>query len=67
MSAGSPSTGAAWYATVGTPSLERILARIVLAVPAYGHFCVEHNRGHHTEVATPEDPASSRMGGRLRS
>lgn len=41
---------------------ERILARIVLAVPAYGHFCVEHNRGHHTEVATPEDPASSRMG-----
>jgi len=43
-------------------NFERILARIVLAVPAYGHFCVEHNRGHHTEVATPEDPASARMG-----
>lgn len=42
--------------------LERLLARIVSAVPAYGHFCIEHNRGHHTEVATPEDPASSRMG-----
>jgi alkane 1-monooxygenase len=42
--------------------LERWLAKIVLAVPAYGHFCIEHNRGHHTEVATPEDPASSRMG-----
>jgi alkane 1-monooxygenase len=44
------------------PALERTLAKIVLAVPTYGHFCIEHNRGHHTEVATPEDPASSRMG-----
>jgi len=44
------------------PTLERWLARVVLAVPAYGHFCVEHNRGHHRNVATPGDPASSRMG-----
>jgi alkane 1-monooxygenase len=43
-------------------ALERRLARIVLAVPAYGHFCVEHNRGHHRYVATPDDPASSKMG-----
>ena len=42
--------------------LERSLAKIVLAVPAYGHFWIEHNRGHHREVATPEDPASARMG-----
>ncbi len=42
--------------------LERVLARVVLAVPAYGHFAVEHNRGHHRYVATPDDPASSRMG-----
>jgi alkane 1-monooxygenase len=42
--------------------IDRLLARIVLAVPAYGHFPIEHNRGHHTQVATPEDPASSRMG-----
>jgi alkane 1-monooxygenase len=42
--------------------LERWLAKIVLAVPTYGHFCVEHNRGHHTHVATPDDPASSKMG-----
>jgi alkane 1-monooxygenase len=42
--------------------LERRMARIVSAVPAYGHFCVEHNRGHHRHVATPADPASSRMG-----
>jgi alkane 1-monooxygenase len=43
-------------------ALDKLLARIVLAVPAYGHFAIEHNRGHHTQVATPEDPASSRMG-----
>ncbi len=43
-------------------SLERNLAKIVLAVPAYGHFCIEHNRGHHRDVSTPADPASARMG-----
>ena len=42
--------------------LERSLAKIVLAVPVYGHFWIEHNRGHHRDVATPEDPASARMG-----
>lgn len=43
-------------------TLERTLAKIVLAVPVYGHFWIEHNRGHHRDVSTPEDPASSRMG-----
>jgi alkane 1-monooxygenase len=42
--------------------IEQLLAKITLAVPAYGHFCVEHNRGHHVLVATPDDPASSRLG-----
>ena len=42
--------------------LEKTLSRIVLAVPAYGHFTVEHNRGHHRLVSTPEDEASARMG-----
>ena len=42
--------------------LEKQLARIALVVPAYGHFTVEHNRGHHKYVATPADPASARMG-----
>lgn len=42
--------------------LERTLAKLVLAVPAYGHFCIEHNHGHHRYVSTPEDPASARMG-----
>lgn len=43
-------------------STEQLLAKLCMAVPAYGHFCVDHNRGHHVSVATPEDPASSRMG-----
>ncbi|MGI9249115.1 MAG: fatty acid desaturase, partial [Woeseiaceae bacterium] len=42
--------------------LEKSLAKIVLAVAAYGHFTVEHNRGHHKDVSTPTDPASARMG-----
>jgi len=41
---------------------ERWFARIALAQPFYGHFFIEHNRGHHVRVATPEDPASSRVG-----
>jgi alkane 1-monooxygenase len=42
--------------------LERNLATSVLALGAYGHFAIDHNRGHHRHVATPEDCASSRMG-----
>ncbi|MEU0500364.1 alkane 1-monooxygenase [Nocardia sp. NPDC005998] len=42
--------------------LERWLAKIALAQSGYGHFFVEHNRGHHVRVATPEDPASARFG-----
>ncbi len=41
---------------------DRWMARISLAPTFYGHFYVEHNRGHHKNVATPEDPASSRFG-----
>jgi len=43
-------------------NLERWLSRIALAQTGYGHFFIEHNRGHHVRVATPEDPASSRLG-----
>ena len=42
--------------------LDRWLAKIALGPTLYGHFFVEHNRGHHQRVATPEDPASARMG-----
>ena len=43
-------------------SLERWLSKITLAQTCYGHFFIEHNRGHHVRVATPEDPASARFG-----
>ncbi len=43
-------------------SLERWLSRVALAQTGYGHFFIEHNRGHHVRVATPEDPASARLG-----
>jgi alkane 1-monooxygenase len=43
-------------------SSERWLSKVALAQSAYGHFFIEHNRGHHVKVATPEDPASSRLG-----
>ena len=42
--------------------VERWLAKIALAQSFYGHFYIEHNRGHHVRVATPVDPASSRVG-----
>ncbi len=43
-------------------SVERWLSKVALAQSAYGHFFIEHNRGHHVRVATPEDPASARLG-----
>jgi len=42
--------------------LEKLLAKVVLAVAAYGHFTIEHNRGHHKYVSTFKDPVSARMG-----
>jgi alkane 1-monooxygenase len=44
------------------PRHEKWLAKVALAQSCYGHFFIEHNRGHHVRVATPGDPASSRMG-----
>lgn len=44
------------------PKHERWLSKVALAQSGYGHFFIEHNRGHHVRVATPEDPASSRLG-----
>jgi alkane 1-monooxygenase len=43
-------------------SVERWLSKIALAQSCYGHFYIEHNRGHHVRVATPGDPASARVG-----
>lgn len=41
---------------------DRLLAMLALAPTGYTHFAAEHNFGHHKRVATPEDPASSRLG-----
>lgn len=40
-------------------------AKTVIACSGYAHFNIEHNKGHHKHVATPEDPASARMGENL--
>lgn len=41
---------------------EQFLAKILLLSVSYVHFFIEHNRGHHTHVATHGDPATSREG-----
>ncbi len=41
---------------------ERALAEILMTTAGYAHFCIEHVRGHHKNVATPDDPASARFG-----
>lgn len=41
---------------------DRFFSMLALAPTGYTHFAVEHPFGHHKRVATPEDPASSRMG-----
>jgi alkane 1-monooxygenase len=41
---------------------DRIAAQVSNGLVGYGHFCIEHNVGHHVHVATPEDCASARMG-----
>mmetsp|Transcript_69 Transcript_69/g.111 ORF Transcript_69/g.111 Transcript_69/m.111 type:complete len:250 (+) Transcript_69:105-854(+) len=41
---------------------ERTVARILLWSVGYGHWGVEHVRGHHKLVSTLLDPASSRAG-----
>lgn len=42
--------------------LDRFFSMLALAPTGYTHFAVEHPFGHHKRVATPEDPASSRLG-----
>lgn len=42
--------------------VERVLGDILLASVLYMHFRIEHVRGHHRNVATPEDPATARFG-----
>ena len=39
---------------------EQLMAKTLLATSLYMHFFIEHNKGHHKNVATPEDPSSAR-------
>ncbi len=41
---------------------EQLMAKMLLLGSLYMHFFIEHNRGHHKNVSTDEDPASSRLG-----
>ncbi len=40
---------------------EQALAKMLLATSLYMHFFIEHNKGHHKHVATPNDPSSARL------
>lgn len=42
--------------------VEQFLAKMLLLSSLYLHFFIEHNKGHHKRVGTPEDPASARYG-----
>ena len=41
---------------------EQLMSKLLLLPALYMHFIIEHNRGHHKNVATDEDPASARYG-----
>jgi alkane 1-monooxygenase len=39
--------------------LEQFYSKLLLMTVCYMHFIIEHNRGHHVQVATPNDPATA--------
>jgi alkane 1-monooxygenase len=43
-------------------AFEQRLAQALLLTSLYTHFFIEHNKGHHKHVATPQDPSSARLG-----
>lgn len=40
--------------------LDKFFAKSLLLTSLYMHFFIEHNKGHHKNVATPQDPSSAR-------
>lgn len=46
----------------GRARADRALGWLLMTAVNYGHFMVEHYRGHHTRAATWDDPASARPG-----
>lgn len=45
-----------------TSRIEIFLANVIMHSVSYPHYCIEHVQGHHKNVATTHDPASSRFG-----
>ena len=45
-----------------TDKVSKWIALLMLAPSFYGHFRLEHNQGHHSDVATPKDSATARFG-----
>jgi alkane 1-monooxygenase len=43
-------------------NFDRFCAWVLMTSVCYGHFMVEHYRGHHPRAATYDDPASARYG-----
>lgn len=41
-------------------ALDRALARTLLCIVGWGHYLIEHNRGHHRHAALRHDPATAR-------
>jgi alkane 1-monooxygenase len=41
---------------------EQWSGKALLLTVSYMHFFIEHVRGHHVRIATPEDPATARFG-----
>jgi alkane 1-monooxygenase len=42
--------------------IDRFFGWLLMTSVCYGHFMVEHYRGHHPRAATLDDPASARFG-----
>jgi alkane 1-monooxygenase len=42
--------------------VERALGALILSTVSYLHWMIEHVAGHHRRVATPDDPATARLG-----
>lgn len=42
-------------------TVEKMMAKALLLSSLYMHFFIEHNKGHHKNVATSLDPASARL------
>jgi alkane 1-monooxygenase len=45
--------------------IDRFCAWLLMSSVCYGHFMVEHYRGHHPRAASHDDPASARYGENL--